>query len=452
MKRGTFLACALLTAATAQPVAPRSDWRLQTSQLAASSGRASLQPLLSGKTATWYPNPDAKAAWFAFRLAAQARGPFLTVFSTSTRVKAVLEGTLGNSEGGPGEWVMLDSLRTGPFLNHFQGRVQPGGWVRLRFLEPVPVKVWNLGLYEPDSAERNDYWLALGASIQNQSMRQARFQPAVRRIHRRADPILFNLGVRGWSSGDLLANLPSILARHPYAGYALIHIGGNDISAGRPYPGGAETLERNLDSILTRIESAGIVPVLARVSYRRYRGEYPVPPESNGSEPYGLSIHDRFCQARTPDFYNPKTGHCAVDFYDWFRRHPEELSADGVHLNPRGEENWNRIWVERAAKRIYGVPVSIRKGGETRLHSAGGRIRFALDPALRGRPWRLSVWDVKGRLVREFGSAPKPEPPAWDLTDADGQSVSPGLYLFALTFPENRGQDRDQSGRILVSP
>jgi lysophospholipase L1-like esterase len=385
------------------------------------------------------------------------QGAYLVTFSTSTRMRVVLETAQQPSKGQREEWVTVDSLVTGPFLNHFQNHAVNHSWIRLRFLHPTFAKIWNLGFYEPKSDARNDYWLALGASIQNQSMRQARFNPAVRRQHPRADPVLFNLGVRGWSSTDLLANLPALLERHPHADYALIHIGGNDISSARPYPGGSEILETNLDSILTLIEGAGIIPVLARVSYRRYQGEYPVPPESNGSEPYGRTIHDRVCQARMRDFFNSNTGRCSVDFYDWFRKHPDELAADGVHLNAKGEESWNRLWVEKAASVVYGLPLALRNHDSEVLRNRGRSVEFPVDRTLRGRPWTLKVWDIQGRLLREIGSNPPGEKgrmsdPNWDLKNQAGKPVTPGLFVYSLTYHVKQKKGKVRTGQIIVTP
>jgi lysophospholipase L1-like esterase len=324
--------------------------------------------------------------------------------------------------------------------------------VRLKFAGggAGSLKIWNLGLYAPAPGKRNDYWLALGASIQNQSMRQSRFNPQVTRRFPKADPVLFNLAVRGWSSADLLGNLPAMLEQHPHAGYALIHIGGNDVSTSRPHDGGAGELAANLESILDALDSAGIVPILSRLSYRRYRGDNPVPPDDNGSGPYVTQIYDPLCSRRTPDFVDAATGNCAADFYTWFRNHPEELAADGIHLNVRGEESWSREWVRVALSYVYArpAPTGRSEAGKDSIRSQGRRpVRFGPLATSRSGSWKLRIRDLGGVLVHQssYGGWGMPREAIWNLTDAGGKPVRGGVYSY--TFQQGR---RVVSGNIMI--
>src|SRR5690606_19067921 len=273
------------------------NWRAKPVRIEASGNPAALSNLLKGKTSTWRPGAARDGQWFSMRFPDSLSTPVLLTYSASSQIEAVLEASFNTTDGRNGDWLGLDTSVSGPFLNKVDIPPPKGLWVRVRFKGngAGTLKVWNLGLYAPRRGMRNDYWLALGASIQNQSMRQARFHPVIRRAHPRADPVLFNLAVRGWSSGDLLGNLPALLESHPHAGYALVHIGGNDVTFSRPFPGYAEELQANLETILDTLENAGIIPVLARLSYRRYPGEPAVPPDENGSGPYVTEIYDPLC-------------------------------------------------------------------------------------------------------------------------------------------------------------
>jgi lysophospholipase L1-like esterase len=439
----------LQTEPGANPLAPREGWRAIPERLAASGDAAGAAGLLKGRTCSWRA---AKGdGWIAFRYPDSLRGSTLLTYSASHPLEAVLETSLNSTDGRNGEWIPLDSSVSGPFLNKVDISPMRRAWARVRF-KGSPGRIWNLGLYAPVSGARNDYWLVLGASIQNQSMRHARFNPMVTRRHPKADPVLFNLAVRGWSSSDLLGNLPALLEQHPHAGFALVHIGGNDVTSARPHDGGASVLERNLEAILDHLEGAGIVPILARLSYRRYRGEHPVPPEENGSLPYVTGIYDPLCARRTPDFYDARKGRCAPDFYSWFRERPGELAADGIHLNVRGEESWCREWARVAGDYVYGWPSRPQAAAEgpdrSRLESRGrAPVRFPLPDANRMLAWTLVIRDLAGRPIfsASHGGWGPPREPVWNLRDMEGRPARAGVYLFSL-----KQGSRRVSGTLLV--
>lgn len=426
-------------------ISPRKNWRLRAERIAASGDAHRLQGLLHGRTCTWDLPGATGDPWISFKLPDSVRGPGMFTYSTHPQAETVLEVSLNSYDGRGGTWTEEDRAVSGRFLNKIDLQARPRAWYRIRFLSggKRPRKLWNLGLYAPRADARNDYWIVLGASIQNQSMRHARFNPHVTRSFPGFDPVLFNLAVPGWGSGDLLANLPALLEQHPFAGYALIHIGGNDVTSRRPWDGGAAELERNLHAILDRL-GPPIIPVLARLSYRRYGGQHPVPPEWNGSLPYVLGVHDPICGIRTPRFADARTGTCAVDFYSWFKRHPGELAADGIHLNLRGERSWSRIWVETVGPRVYGGPISAGGKQPLRVHfrSLEGRAAAPLMLASvdGSRPWRLEIRDLAGRPVftQVHQGKGKPAFPAWKFQDNRGRAVAPGIYFFTFRQGKTR--------------
>lgn len=432
-------------------LAPRKHWRLRPIRLESAGDATAPRGLLRGRTCTWDLPAGARETWIAFRLADSARGAGMFTYSAAPQVETVLEVSWNSPDGRRGRWVELDRAMSGPFLNKIDLLPQPRAWYRIRFRSAGEDlrKLWNLGLYAPRAGARNDYWIVLGASIQNQSMRHARFNPLITRAYPGYDPVLFNLAVRGWSAKDLLANLPALLEQHPFAGYALIHIGGNDVSYARPWDRGAWELERNLGAILDTVEKAGVVPILARLSYRRYGGDFPVPPEWNGSLPYVLGVHDPLCRERTPRFVGAGLGTCAADFYAWYRQHPDELAADGIHMNLRGERSWCRIWAETVGPRVYGRPVP-KTGPEERrvvFRSVEAREGARLGPvwARPDRPWSLRVRDRAGRtvLARAFDGQGKALRPVWDLR-IEGRPAAPGVYFYAF------GQDGKRTEGALV--
>lgn len=210
--------------------------------------------------------------------------------------------------------------------------------------------IHNIGLYELDG-QTDDIWLAVGASIQEGGMSHTIFKETVA-AEFGYDPVVFNRAVSGWTAGKLRRRLPALLADHPEARYVAIHIGGNDVSVQRPYPGGADKLEGQLEAIVAMVRDAGRVPILARLSYRQYRKPPAVPPEDNGAGPYVEAVYDPMIARMTPAF-STFWGCGVVDPYSWYRDHPEELAPDGIHPNRAGRKSWARLWALQAGEVVY---------------------------------------------------------------------------------------------------
>lgn len=351
----SLLLCCL-TAATvyASDLSPTKQWRVIPQALCASTAEADLGPARQGEDATWEPEPS-RSEWFAFKLPAGKR--FLLTFASvkgETPVYAVLERL---TDSASKVWEQTAVQQPKGKLDKFIVDRRMSVWWRIRFAfkqktEPCQVKVTDIGIYSLD-AERPDYWLNIGASIQAQSVRNNVFKRMVRHRFPEYDPVMFNLAVGGWTSMSLRKALPGFLKEHPDGRYVCIHIGGNNVTPNRPYPGGAEQLTDDLHAILTMIKDAGKIPILSRLSYRAYKGTKPVPPEENGSGPYVTNIYDPMIEQYCPDFFDTSTGKGLVDAYTYFKEHQDELSPDGVHVNPKGAESWNRLWAEKAGGVVY---------------------------------------------------------------------------------------------------
>ena len=351
-----FCAAALTLSASASAAgyAPTQGWRATPSGVYASSAENEIAALAKGGDASWSPALS-RSEWFAFKLPEGRR--FLLTFAcpkTETPVYAVLERS---TDSAGKEWQQTAVQQPKGKLDKFIIDRRKGAWWRVRFAfkqktEPSALKITDIGLYSLD-VERPDYWLTVGASIQAQSIRNDVFKRMVQERYPGYDPVMFNLAVGGWRGSHLRKAIHGFLKEHPHARYVCVHIGGNNVSPNRPYPGGAEELTDDLHAILTAIKDAGKIPILSRLSYRAYKGAKPVPPEENGSGPYVTKIFDPMIEQYCPDFFDKKTGRGLVDAYTWFKEHPEELSPDGVHVNPQGAESWNRLWAEHAGGVIY---------------------------------------------------------------------------------------------------
>lgn len=227
-------------------------------------------------------------------------------------------------------------------------------WLRLRLQSAAtPARLTSIGLYSLRDGT-GDVWLALGASIQEAGFEHAQFKAQVR-ARWGADPVTFNRAVSGWTTVDLVAALPELLAEHPEARWVAIHIGGNNVTRNRPFPGGAPRIRADLIRIIDMVRAAGKEPVLARLSYRAYRSPPRVGPERLGARPYVDALYDPLIAHAMPRFFDHGAGRGRVDPYEWYRTHPDELGADGVHPNSRGLRSWVDLWVEGAGAVVYGM-------------------------------------------------------------------------------------------------
>ncbi len=221
-------------------------------------------------------------------------------------------------------------------------------WIAVEVADPRVTALADVGTYRLDEDGTGDAWLFVGASIQAAAIDHRRFKAAAQ-ARFGTDPIAINRAVGGWTSGDLRDALPAILSAHSEARYVLIHIGGNDVTGSRPYPGGAKALADNLRAILTIVTAAGKIPVLGRLSYRRYEDRPGQPPRaSRGSGPYVEALYDPLIARGCPAI-----AEAPVDLYGLTREQPGLLASDGVHLTEEGSEAFERRWLLTVGGVVY---------------------------------------------------------------------------------------------------
>ncbi len=237
----------------------------------------------------------------------------------------------------------------------------PTGLDALSIVVEGGARIKRLRLFALDPDGKNDYWLFTGASLTVGGIKEDAFADALAERYAGYRPYVVNEAVSGWTSTKLRQKLPEILARHPHARYVPIHIGGNDVSIKRPFPGGAEKLAANIEAILTEIRRAKKVPILARLTYRAYKakGDKPaVPPEENGSGPYVDNVYDPLIAKLCPEFFDAKRKRGLVDLYGFYREHQDQIGGDGIHLKRAGYASFRDLWVELAGSRVYTDPRS----------------------------------------------------------------------------------------------
>jgi len=125
---------------------------------------------------------------------------------------------------------------------------------------------------------------------------------------------VLNRGVSGATTTDAVASLPSILALHPSV--VIVEFGGNDGLRGLPL----DTTRRNLDQVLSALESAHIKILLAGIT---------LPPN------YGPDYIQSFQQV-----FRTLAAHHRVAFVPMIYKNlihvPGTIQADGIHPTAKG--------------------------------------------------------------------------------------------------------------------
>ncbi len=125
---------------------------------------------------------------------------------------------------------------------------------------------------------------------------------------------VLDAGVTGDTSAGGLARLDWLLGDHPT--HVIVELGGNDALRALP----PEELERNLDAIVTRLQSEGVKVMLAGML---------APP--NLGEDYGrafAAVYPRLAARHGVPLY--------PFFLDGVAGHPELTQADGIHPTAEG--------------------------------------------------------------------------------------------------------------------
>ncbi|MHC4390903.1 MAG: SGNH/GDSL hydrolase family protein [Planctomycetota bacterium] len=340
--------------------------RLEASAVGASVDAAGAQKL-TGLTAngrgTWPPKGTSEPAELQLLLPKGAE-------RSATLLVLVLDRP---ANGDPLVSVEAASKPTRGFKAAFQETIDEPGRRTLRVTVPkgrraiqvrvggaskgaAVARIQDARIYNLDPKGRNDYWLFIGASITAGAVKPDTFAKELAARFPGYEPYVANEAVSGWGAGKLLAELPAILERHPHARYVAIHIGGNDVSGNRPWPGGRDRLNTRVEKILQQLVAAGKVPILARLTFRAYKakdGKPAVGPPEGGSGPYVENIYDPLIAKYCPDFFDRRTKKGRVNLYDWFQAHPEEIGGDGIHLKAAGSKSFRRIFAEGAGDVIY---------------------------------------------------------------------------------------------------
>jgi acyl-CoA thioesterase I len=291
-----------------------------------------------GSWAAKLPTEDSPA-WAAFEIGA---GPDKLMLAWTA------SGSFNHKEtqyGGPGsyrvevspdgnDWkaavtVKNNAYRTRVHAFDFTGQ----RWVRWVITGPSK-DTYKHGI-QPDevdihdiSSGSEDTWFFLGDSITamafNRSPKsQPSFAELVAKKHPGHFPMMINGGQGFEKTSEGIKRLPQLLAEHPDVKYWAIGYGTND-SAGNNQ--NSTDFANNLEEIVSAIERAGRVPIIARIPYS---------PKEHETVPQFNDVIDQMTKRHglTP----------GPDLYSHFKAHVDELE-DGLHPNEKGAVSINRLW------------------------------------------------------------------------------------------------------------
>jgi len=392
-----------VSTALAKPLSPRTEWRVAPIHVTASTNAPLIfSNMVAGVDSAF--SVSSPNGWLSVEIPASTQSMML-VFAAPHALAASADESLDSTNGQNGVWTPLTPTFIRPLETATRQQrldIDPGAsrWIRLHLTNASGgnLSVTNIGLHEYDSNGNDDYWLFIGASIQQGSVRHSEFK---RHVKERFgyDPVVFNEGVNGWTSSNLRSQINDILARHPRARYVAIHIGGNDVTNLRPYPAGSGSMFSNITTILQTIINSNMIPVPARLSFRAYNTDPVVDTfsnplsETNGSGPYVTHVIDPLIQQHATNFYDSANNRGVVDMYTYFFNNQGEISGDGIHLTESGRQSWNRLWANLAGGVIYDDLVAPALSGAVTLNASNVVVTFSedMDPPPRGTATNFTI-------------------------------------------------------------
>jgi len=308
-----------------------------------------------------------------------------------------------------------------------------GRWVKIS-VESVKSTNPNLFLTEIGMykilpvGKRHNYFLLLGASIEQQSpsqgLRAFRRRLIANGIAGGSTAVVFNVfgnsAIVGPGTNSLQFNsgINTILDSHPNAEYIMVHQGGNNINSignnMRPltFPMFATKPEVGLFinsfvDIYTKILSRGKIPLISRMHFRDYRPGNEVVSnaggnlsavggnlfvnagrnQENGSLPYNLLL-DSLAKVYAPQAYNNNEKRSSFNYYAAIINDQSVLGGDGIHPTfPANNPNPNVItdrlvdyWVRYPMQFIYNgstaTPITYDPGAKVDCPRFNGFITF----------------------------------------------------------------------------
>lgn len=143
----------------------------------------------------------------------------------------------------------------------------------------------------------------------------------------------------------------------------IAHIGGNDVSARRPYIEGDDLafFQSNVQAIYNILKAGGDQVIFTNISKRLYPSGTPVLPlpaeDASGSKPYNEAIMHPFIKANMPEWWDWRADRPYLDLYSFTERHEDRWTvvADGVHPHIGSYASLPTFYLGRLAAKANGL-------------------------------------------------------------------------------------------------
>ncbi len=231
--------------------------------------------------------------------------------------------------------------------------------------------------------------LIVGASIMNQSMDETNIETLSNAAYSNSAITVINRAISGWLMQDLKNNIDAILLDYIAITDMLvfIHIGGGDVSLTRTFDTVSEPVNdlfvSNLQYIVDAIKTAGLIPIVSDITFRRYIKTTPHVTELNeedGSLPYNENLIYPMSKVESST-YTTSSGEAITQFYTLMYNNPKFLENDGIHPNADGELALAKRFVDTVLRYnftgSYSSPISKRHSP----NQSANDVRFSLGLA-----------------------------------------------------------------------
>lgn len=239
-------------------------------------------------------------------------------------------------------------------------------WVMVEETTAADIALARLEIFQSAPAgKRNDYWIFFGASLTQGDMGCPTyltyyFNDIIRRNFPNRYPIIVNqsLGGEVAQNGAIRAQT-YVFPENPQATFFGFEHGGNNISGGRPYPGGVSTLSTAMTNLFRHATNANLCPIPGGITFRNYpdmdwANNQTLSNEMRGSLPYSENVFNPLIKRLARYAYNTNINRPIIDLYQVFKdNYATDLVADGVHQTTAGKNTMNKQWAMGASNIIY---------------------------------------------------------------------------------------------------
>ena len=243
--------------------------------------------------------------------------------------------TSGNSTNGvDGDWEIVAEIgKSGAGSRGLAIDFEGKSWFRIVTDAPV-ANLEEVGAYDITNGAY-DTWFFIGTSITQMGMKQyvvdSNFSQLIHARFPEHYPAMIRGGIACVTSQGVVDAIDYYVEYAGNVKFWAIELGTNDAWTGTGMT--VESFKRNLQTIIDTAKAHGIIPIIARTI-------------AMNEAIVGMQIPQGFLDAidELTKINNLPSG---PDLYNYFLKHPEELTTDGIHpLDPIGGQSIHRLWAE----------------------------------------------------------------------------------------------------------